>query len=100
MNTTRRKFIKNSTLAASGIGLASALPASLYAMNKGSANDKIVVGLIGCKGMGFADLGAFLRQPDVECAMLCDVDRNVLEERAEQTMKIQGKKPKLVEDFR
>ncbi|MBL7111854.1 MAG: Gfo/Idh/MocA family oxidoreductase [Bacteroidales bacterium] len=100
MNTTRRKFIKNSTLAASGIGLASALPGSLYAMNRGSANDKIVIGLIGCNGMGFADLKAFLRQPNVECAMLCDVDRNVLEERAEQTSEIQGKKPKLVEDFR
>jgi len=100
MNTTRRKFIRNSTLAASGIGLASALPGSLYAMNKKSANDKIVVGLIGCKGMGFVDLRAFLRQPNVECAMLCDIDRNILEERAAQTEKIQGKKPKMVEDFR
>jgi predicted dehydrogenase len=100
MNTTRRKFIKNSTIAASGIGLASALPGSLYAINKGSANDKIVVGLVGCNGMGFADLRAFLNQPNVECGMLCDVDKNVLEDRAGQTEEIQGKKPKLVEDFR
>jgi len=100
MNTTRRKFIKNSAVAASGIALTSAWPGPLSGMKRGSANDKIVVGLIGCNGMGFADLKAFLRQPNVECAMICDVDRNVLEERGQQTMDLQGKKPQLVEDFR
>ena len=64
------------------------------------ANDKIVVGLIGCNGMGFNNLKAFLDQPNVECLALCDVDRNVLESRAAEVEKIQNKKPKLYDDYR
>jgi len=38
------------------------------------ANDRIRVGLIGCGGMGRADLRDFLRVRNVECVALCDVD--------------------------
>ena len=57
-------------------------PFFIQAGNSISANDKIGVGLIGCNGMGFDDLKAFLRNPEVECVALCDVDKNVLEKRA------------------
>jgi len=101
MNSSRRTFIKKSALATSAIGLASAMPGVLSAAIKPvSPNDKIIVGLIGCNGMGFANLKSFLNQPDVECAALCDVDKNVLEKRAAETLEITGKKPKLLEDFR
>ena len=43
------------------------------------ANDKIGVGLIGCNGMGFEDLKAFLRNPEVECIALSDIDESVIE---------------------
>ena len=65
-----------------------------------SANDKIVAGLIGCKGMGFANIKAFLAQENTECGALCDVDENILKERAVDLEKIQGKKPALYKDFR
>ena len=91
----RRNFIRTSALAAAGI---SAFPTILRAGE--SPNEKIVVGLIGCNGMGFNNLKAFLNQPNVECVALCDVDRNVLEERAAEVEKIQGKKPILYDDFR
>jgi len=101
MNYTRRKFIKSSTLAASGIGMLAGIPVTLdTAFWPTSANDKIIVGLIGCNGMGFADLKAFLNQPGVECAALCDVDQNVLEKRAAETFELTGKKPKTFGDFR
>lgn len=58
------------------------------------ANDKIQVALIGCKGMGFEDLKAFLRNPKVECIALSDIDESVLNERAADTEKITGKKSK------
>jgi predicted dehydrogenase len=64
------------------------------------ANEKLVCGLIGAKGMGNADLQAFLRQPNTECAAICDVDENVLNQRIADTEKIQGYKPKGFKDFR
>jgi len=96
MNPNRRKFIRTSVAATAGLAT---LPTYLSAWY-GSPNDKIVVGLVGCNGMGFNDLKTFLGQPNVECAAICDVDRNVLEQRAAETEKIQNKKPILYDDYR
>ena len=95
MNSNRRTFIKTSALATAAIGT---FPTVMNAC--ASPNEKIVVGLIGCLGQGFANLKAFLNQPNVECGAMCDVDRNVLEERAAEVEKIQNKKPVLYDDFR
>ena len=95
MNSDRRKFIKTSALATAAI---SAFPTIMNAC--ASPNERIVVGLVGCLGMGFNDLKAFLSQPNVECGALCDVDRNVLEERAAEVEKIQNKRPLLYDDYR
>lgn len=95
MNSDRRKFIKTSALATAAI---SAFPTIMNAC--ASPNERIVVGLVGCLGMGFNDLKAFLNQPNVECGALCDVDRNVLEERAAEVEKIQNKRPLLYDDYR
>jgi predicted dehydrogenase len=66
-----------------------------------AASDKIKVGLVGCKGMGFADLKTFLAHPEVECIALCDVDDSVLQARAADVEKIRGKKPaNLYKDWR
>jgi predicted dehydrogenase len=94
--TNRRSFIKKSALATAGVGTAASLPLASCM----GANEKLVCGLIGAKGMGFADLQAFLRQPNTECAAICDVDENVLNQRIADTEKIQGYKPKGFKDFR
>jgi predicted dehydrogenase len=94
--TNRRSFIKKSALATAGVGAAASLPLASCM----GANEKLVCGLIGAKGMGFADLQAFLRQPNTECAAICDVDENVLNQRIADTEKIQGYKPKGFKDFR
>ncbi len=39
-----------------------------------SPNEKVVVALVGCGGMGMTDLRDFLRVPEVEVAALCDPD--------------------------
>ncbi|MGK7396013.1 MAG: Gfo/Idh/MocA family protein [Candidatus Cyclobacteriaceae bacterium M3_2C_046] len=96
MKADRRNFIKKSALAGIGVG---AFPAILKAGGL-AANEKLTVGLIGCKGMGFNNLKTFLTKSNVECAALCDVDSNVLNERAGETETIQGKKPKLYDDYR
>lgn len=94
----RRGFIKHSALTSAGVGIAASFP---MAMNSClGANEKLVCGLIGAKGMGFSNLRAFLRQPNTECAAICDVDENILNQRIAETEKIQGSKPKGFKDFR
>ena len=88
--TTRRIFIKNGTITTAGIGLVSSLTGSMISC---AASDRINVGLIGCRGMGFTDLKAFLANPEVDCIALCDVDDRVLQARAVDVEKIRGKKP-------
>lgn len=94
MTTSRRNFIRDAGLTASGIAV---LP---NVMSSCAPSDKVVVALIGCKGMGFNDLSAFLKQPGVVCAAMCDVDSNILNQRAAEVEKLTGKRPELYEDFR
>ncbi|MBQ0006233.1 MAG: Gfo/Idh/MocA family oxidoreductase, partial [Alistipes sp.] len=94
----RREFIGKAATIGAGI---TASPFIIRgATKKVSPSDKIRVGLIGCNGMGFSDLSAFLTNPEVECAAIADIDRNVLERRGAETEKIQGKKVKLYNDWR
>jgi predicted dehydrogenase len=88
--TTRREFLKSSGTTAAGIGLVSALSGTIASC---AATEKVNVGLVGCNGMGFSDLKAFLGNPQVECIALCDIDRSVLDRRAADVEKIRGKKP-------
>jgi predicted dehydrogenase len=96
---TRRKFISGSLAVAAGTGILTAMSKPAFAGWKG-ANEKLVAGVIGINGMGFADLRAFLNQPDTECGAICDVDENVLNARAAEIEKLQGKKPAVYKDFR
>jgi predicted dehydrogenase len=71
-SATRRDF-----LTASSAGIAAAAVArSSQATAAGDANDKIVIGLIGCGGRGGHDAGLFKDTPNVEVAYVCDVDDN------------------------
>ena len=95
---TRRNFLRQSALLGAGLTFS---PFLIRANHEISANDKIGIGLIGCNGMGFEDLKAFLRNPEVECVALADCDENVLNQRAADTAKITGKKVKhLYKDWR
>jgi len=96
--TNRRTFLRTSALATAGVGLAASMPMAVNSCM--GANDKLVCGLIGANGMGFADLQAFLKIKNTECAAICDVDARVLEKRLADTEKIQGTRPKGFSDFR
>ena len=95
MKLNRRIFLKNTAIATAAATVA---PAFLNAC--ASPNEKITVGLIGCRSMGFNDLSGFLKQENVECVALCDVDAKVLEEKAGIIEKQTGKKPQTTGDFR
>ncbi len=95
---SRRTFLKNSGSLLAGAALT---PMVYSRMNAGvSQNDKLTVALIGCKGMGMYDLTDHLKQPGIECGALCDVDNNVLQERAKTVQELTGKTPKLYKDYR
>jgi ornithine cyclodeaminase/alanine dehydrogenase-like protein (mu-crystallin family) len=91
--TTRRTFIRNTSLAAGAF----ALNPAPYSLNP---SDKIRVALIGCRNMGFGDLENAIKQPGVECVALCDVDDDILKKRAEEVGKRTGKVPATYKDFR
>ncbi|HUY32000.1 MAG TPA: Gfo/Idh/MocA family oxidoreductase [Pirellulales bacterium] len=85
-------------LTASGLGLAQPRKASAAR----SANEKLVIGLVGCGYMGRANLRDFLRVPEVEVAAVCDVDSRRLAEALEDVQKAE-RNPGKVEtcrDFR
>lgn len=88
---------------AAGLGASTFVPGTSYALfnSRRSANDRILVGLIGCAGMGWPNLENILEADDnVECAALCDVDENVLNRRAAELEEKTGKKPLLYKDYR
>jgi predicted dehydrogenase len=95
MDFNRRRFIKNTAVAAAAVSVA---PTILNAC--ASPSEKVTVGLIGCRSMGWSDLSAFLKQENVECVALCDVDSKVLEEKAAAVEKQTGKRPLTYADFR
>jgi predicted dehydrogenase len=96
--TNRRSFIKTSSSLLAGTLLTPMLYDKLHAGV--SQNDKIQVALIGCRGMGFYNLEDHLKISEVECVALCDVDENILNERAKKVTEITGKTPKLYKDYR
>ena len=103
MSTSRRKFIRQTSAAVIGAGIAGSLPLQAFAGNRRriSANDKINYGLIGCKGMGWSNMKAALSNiPEVNCIALADIDQSVLDERAGNVAELRDKKPKIFKDYR
>ena len=104
MSSTRRQFLNDTAMALAATGISAAAPVGLFAATKNkrlrSAGEKIVVGLIGAKNMGFYNLENALKQPNVECAGICDIDESILNKRIADVSKIQGKAPTAYSDFR
>ncbi|NMD02694.1 MAG: Gfo/Idh/MocA family oxidoreductase, partial [Bacteroidales bacterium] len=98
MSSSRREFIKTASVIAAG----SVIHLNgLAAKGKRVApNDRINVAMIGGNGMGWSDLESFLKNPEVECPALCDVDRNILNKRTDDLVKLGRPKPRLYVDYR
>jgi len=71
--TTRRKFLKNSAMAATSVTLGLNTIGAPTIKSARGANEKIRVGFIGVGNRGTQLLGDFLTQDDVDVAALCDV---------------------------
>ncbi len=93
----RRSFVKKTGTVAGTTMAASLIP---WSVSCNTPSEKIGVGLIGCKNMGFSDLKAFLDEENIECYGICDVDKNILEEKAAEVEKMRNKRPPVFTDFR
>lgn len=101
MTTTfDRRALLAGGLAASAATLAPAGHALAQGRRPVSASDKVQVGLIGCKGMGWANLAAMSKAAGVVPVALCDVDAKVLTERGTELHKAIGRAPRLYDDYR
>ena len=95
----RRNFIKKTSTFSAGIGAFSIIPSKVWA-NVVAPSDKINVGIIGCRSKGFGILKNHLEYDDVNCVAMCDVDENILNERAAEIREKHKQSPVLYKDFR
>src|ERR1700712_457412 len=101
---SRRKFLQKSALLAGGSVMASALNNQAFTIfkNRIAPSDQLNIGAIGINGMGWADVTAALKLPGVNLVALCDIDKNVLDKRMNDLvkMKVDTSKVKTYSDYR
>jgi predicted dehydrogenase len=93
----RRHFIRNTAITGAGLGLTGL---KLSAMPKNNAANKLRVAVIGTNGRGLAHIQAYHTIPNVEIAYVCDVEKNALAKGINLAEKLNGKRPKAIQDFR
>jgi predicted dehydrogenase len=97
----RRTFVRNTSATMAGLGLSGIMTGTgLIPSSVSGANDRITLALIGARNMGWADLTDLLKQPNVVCKTLCDVDQGVLSDRAEELVRQGYDLPGLENDYR
>jgi predicted dehydrogenase len=89
----RRTILQGGALGAASVAL-------LGGQTKGSAEERVTVGVIGTGGMGGNHLRLLAARRDVDIAYVCDVDGKRLAEAASVVEKGSGKAPKAVKDLR
>ncbi len=93
--SSRRQFLKSSSLAALGMAVAPSLKAF-------APSDKLRIAHIGLGGMGNAHMNWFANIPEVDIVALCDVDAHHLRDTHNKLKKLRPKAAKvaLYDDFR
>jgi len=94
----RRDFIKNTGLAAAGIGLSGFSMPTVFA--NGQPGKKVVIAVAGVNSRGDGMARMFARQPNCEVAYVCDVDERAMAKTIENVARVQTTKPKAEKDFR
>ncbi len=95
----RRDFIKQASVSSMGLGLMTA--GAPFILSNGSANEKVVVAVMGTNNRGSALARGFAQLNGAEVAYICDVDDQALKKGMQATIEGgQKKKPKAEKDFR
>ena len=102
--SSRKNFLQQSSMLIGGGVLLSAFNNKAFTiLNNGVApNDQVNIGAIGIKGMGWANVMAALKIAGVNLVAVCDVDRNVINERLAEFGKTNAgvSKIKIYDDYR
>ncbi|MBS1700836.1 MAG: Gfo/Idh/MocA family oxidoreductase [Armatimonadetes bacterium] len=106
-NFSRRKFLQTTATTAAGLSLGASSFASMGiekmpegAKKKAAPSDKIVMGLIGCHGMGAANMRNLLNYDDCAFAAICDVDTSRMGDEIKFLTDKNGKRPDTYTDYR
>ena len=101
MIVDRRSFLKNTAITVLGSGIVAAVPIEVLAAirKRVAPSDTIRVGVIGLRGQGWSNITSMLRQSEVQCVAICDVDQNVLSNRKNDLQKL-NLLPKEYTDYR
>jgi predicted dehydrogenase len=91
----RREFLQS----AAALGVAAASRIS-FAKDRVSANDTIVLAMMGTNGRGAALTKGFVGIPGVQIAYICDVDERAIAKGIEAATSAGGTAPKGLKDFR
>ena len=98
---TRRDFLKRmGAMAVAGVVSPSLMGQSEAKARKVAPSDKINIGVIGLRNMGWGDLNDMLAFPEARCVALCDVNSSLAESRAAEIVKRSQSKPELYGDYR
>lgn len=103
LGLSRREFLGTAGMvAAAGAAapLAAAVETPMFRAKAPSPNDTLVIGLIGCAGMGMANVRTLMGFPDVAVAAVCDVDENRIPNDRKEIEKKYGKAPDVYNDYR
>ncbi len=93
LDLSRRRFLKN-------VGVVTAIAGVGPSLNVVGANERVVVGFMGCGGRGQFLMEEFARRDDVEIRWLTDCDANRLADAAKKLQEVTGKEVKTSQDFR
>jgi predicted dehydrogenase len=98
---TRRQFLEDTMLAAAAAAAATpSLPALAEEKTLAAPNERIRVGIVGCRIRGKQHAQELARLRECEIAYVCDPDRDLCAELAGTVEKQQGTAPKTVQDMR
>ncbi len=101
---SRRKFLHHSSLLLGTTGLVSVFNQKAFAIFKGkiAPSDQLNIGAIGIKGMGWSNVKAAIKIPGVNLVAICDVDKNVIDNRLTElaVLNVDSKKVKVFDDYR
>ena len=87
-------------MAVAGVVSPSLMGQSEAKARKVAPSDKINIGVIGLRNMGWGDLNDMLAFPEARCVVLCDVNSSLAESRAAEIVKRSQSKPELYGDYR
>src|SRR5437667_12260868 len=95
---TRRKFVKQAGGGAAG--LMAAAPFLNTSLAKASPNDTVNVAVMGIRSRGSDHAANFARLPNVNVAVLCDIDERLFPKTLANVEEIAGRRPKTQTDIR